>query len=242
MSKQRLPKTGQCVYCGSTKPLTRDHIIPKSLFSRPFPANLMTVPACFECNNRKSRDDEYLRDVLTLDLFGNQHPIASHIFSTKVLAAQRRNSSEVVRTVLLHHRPEALYTRMGVYLGDAVSAPIDEARMIGIFTRIVRGLYYDARRQRIPDQYVFDLRRYHLWEFDNVWSLFSRLHVHGPKSLGSIFSAAYVYAQEDAFSTWWLLLFYERVLVSVSTYHPDAPYDSARARASTSSPRQTASP
>ena len=46
-----------CIYCG--KPAeTREHIPSKSLLIGPFPENLSTIPACFECNNGFSADEE----------------------------------------------------------------------------------------------------------------------------------------------------------------------------------------
>lgn len=47
-----------CIYCG--KPAeTREHVPSKSLLIEPFPENLPTIPACFECNNGFSADEEY---------------------------------------------------------------------------------------------------------------------------------------------------------------------------------------
>lgn len=56
------PKSDEkCYLCGSTENLTRDHIPPKCLFSKPRPGNLYTVPCCYRCNNSASKEDEYLR-------------------------------------------------------------------------------------------------------------------------------------------------------------------------------------
>jgi hypothetical protein len=48
-----------CVYCGSIA-TTRDHVPPKLLLERPYPTDLWTVPACRDCNNGFSSDEEYL--------------------------------------------------------------------------------------------------------------------------------------------------------------------------------------
>jgi 5-methylcytosine-specific restriction endonuclease McrA len=50
MGKKKASK-GLCVYCGERPAATRDHVIPKCLFDPPLPANMVTVPACEECNN-----------------------------------------------------------------------------------------------------------------------------------------------------------------------------------------------
>lgn len=53
----------KCIYCGD-EATTRDHIPPQSFFPKPAPSNLVTVPACFKCNNTFSGDEEYLRTIL----------------------------------------------------------------------------------------------------------------------------------------------------------------------------------
>ncbi|USN54223.1 MAG: HNH endonuclease [Candidatus Peribacteria bacterium] len=42
-----------CIYCGSTKDITREHVIPYSFFdskSDKSTEDLITVPACLSCN------------------------------------------------------------------------------------------------------------------------------------------------------------------------------------------------
>jgi 5-methylcytosine-specific restriction endonuclease McrA len=66
MAKSTPALSGTCVYCGETKPLSADHVPPKNLFDRPYPANLLTVPACVDCNGAFSKDDEDFRIALTV--------------------------------------------------------------------------------------------------------------------------------------------------------------------------------
>lgn len=48
-----------CIYCG--KPAaTREHIPSKAFLVEPYPEDLVTLPACFECNNGFSKDEEYV--------------------------------------------------------------------------------------------------------------------------------------------------------------------------------------
>ena len=53
----------QCVFCGGVADTT-DHTPPKCLLERPYPADLMTVPACENCNSGFSRDEAFLKAVL----------------------------------------------------------------------------------------------------------------------------------------------------------------------------------
>jgi len=66
MKKKANKNFGRCAYCSETADLTRDHIPPKSLFRKPLPDDLITVPCCLTCNNGRSKDDEYFRLALSL--------------------------------------------------------------------------------------------------------------------------------------------------------------------------------
>ena len=50
-----------CVYCGSTGPLTDDHVPPKVIFTEPRSSNLITVPACaiYENTSPDGEDREH---------------------------------------------------------------------------------------------------------------------------------------------------------------------------------------
>jgi hypothetical protein len=49
----------KCIYCGESAN-TREHVPSKVFLSRPYPENLPTVPACFDCNNSFSEDELFL--------------------------------------------------------------------------------------------------------------------------------------------------------------------------------------
>ena len=50
----------RCVLCGVNAATTREHVPPESFFERPYPDNLITVPACASCNQGSHLDDDYL--------------------------------------------------------------------------------------------------------------------------------------------------------------------------------------
>src|SRR6056297_601227 len=80
----------RCVYCGE-KADTRDHVVPSSFFPKPKPDDLITVPACYDCNNSYSDDEEYLRNILStadLELKGK----AKDIWDQKVKRGIKRNN------------------------------------------------------------------------------------------------------------------------------------------------------
>ncbi|PWJ22728.1 hypothetical protein A8806_11768 [Faecalicatena orotica] len=68
-------KDNGCIYCGSVA-TTREHIPSKAFLIEPYPENLATIPACFECNNGYSEDEKYLScflDVLRSQVYADYH-------------------------------------------------------------------------------------------------------------------------------------------------------------------------
>jgi len=220
MNKKGKRKVKTCVYCGQLKEVTKDHVIPKCLFIKPYPPNLISVPACDDCNNSKSLNDDYLRDILVTDNWVSKHPIAQQIFQQKMLSSQRQGSSVIARETIKNSKLEPFYTSGGIYLGHFHATPIDDKRFEHIFETMVRGLFYDFQKERIPDGYIFDLGRIHLWEFEQFKQMFES---HKPKGkvLGNVFSGGFTFAAEDAFTTMWLLIFYERIAFCAFMLNPN---------------------
>ena len=73
-----------CAYCG--KPAdTVDHVIPKGLYPESIRSNspqLLTVPACRECNESFSDDEEHFRNVITV--MGEASGAVKELFNDKV--------------------------------------------------------------------------------------------------------------------------------------------------------------
>jgi len=225
MAKEQQLDNGECAYCGHAGELTREHVIPKCLFVPPYPPNLITVPVCDRCNNEKSKDDDFLRDFLVVDIQGSQSPVTQTLFSGKVQRSLSRNSSALLRDVIPQLRIAPLYTSAGIYLGDAPQAPFDGERLKQTLGRIVRGLYFDARKMRLPNECSVEVYRPGLWNYNEILQVFRKLHVNGPRVLGNVFGCLFAAATEDPFFTLWALWFYERVLFTAVTEMP--PVDGA---------------
>lgn len=74
-------QTGPCAYCGRAAD-TRDHVPSRVLLTEPHPQVLPWVPACRECNESYSSDEQYLACVLECVLAGTTK--LSDTFSTKI--------------------------------------------------------------------------------------------------------------------------------------------------------------
>lgn len=85
---------GFCVHCGGPTE-TVDHVPSKVLLDEPYPENLMAAPACRECNNGLSLDEEYLACLLECVIAGDTAPEKLH--RTMIARILRENSSLLAR-------------------------------------------------------------------------------------------------------------------------------------------------
>lgn len=214
----RKKRIGECAYCGNVAELTDDHVIPKCLFQRPLPSNPVKAPACFPCNNEKSKTDDYLRDFLVLDAYASDHKIAQALFRDKMISSVRQNSSALAKTALSKSKPHSVYSPGGIYIGDVLSFPI-EAK--GIFSRIARGLYYNIQRKRIPDDYIFTVTRPEPQRLEEIMAHFVQLpHLAFRVGDHGEFISIFVGSTADPFTMIWLLWFYESICISVEVDPP----------------------
>lgn len=214
MSKAK-SKIRQCAYCGVVAEMTKEHVIPRGLFTSPRPANLITIPVCKNCNHLKSKDDDFLRDFLTLDQYSYQSEIAKSIFRGKVTRSVIRKSSDIGKIVLSKGSIVPAYSQRRVYLGRRFSFPIDGDRLASVLFTIARGLSYHIHKSILLPDFNYRVLRYKPWEFSAVWRKFEVVFgsIELP-ALGKVFRASYI-PSLDSFTNVWLLQFYESIGFSV---------------------------
>lgn len=218
MAKSKTKKTGQCVYCGEIKILTKDHVVARCLFPRPLPDFMVTVPACNDCNAEKAKHDDYLRDILVVDSNAGQSEKAQDVFSEKVIRSYQRNSSEVLREALIKGNFEPVHTDGGIYIGHGFSFPIDGKRVNHIFSLIVRGLYHKLTNLYLPQDCQFDVRRLSASDFNKTWDALQKIGFNGPYKLGDdIFTCIFIHAAEEPSISYWWMWFYDSICVYVAT-------------------------
>lgn len=81
---------GFCVHCGGGSE-TRDHMPSKIFLDEPLPENLPVSPACFNCNNGFSLDEEYLACLLECICLGDVDP--DRVERPKIARILRGNAS-----------------------------------------------------------------------------------------------------------------------------------------------------
>ncbi|MEW5985907.1 MAG: hypothetical protein AB1791_04675 [Chloroflexota bacterium] len=158
MKRKNQQRLGECVYCDERKPLTDDHVPPKNLFAKPRPGNLITVPACAECNKGFERDDEYFRTMLVLWEKTGDH-FGARRLADRVVKDLKRPEKVRFRSSIFHKaRPVKLFTKSGLYDGETGLVEVDVLRLHRTVTRTVRGLFYHHAGHRLDDSYEVQIR------------------------------------------------------------------------------------
>jgi len=140
---------GICAYCKTKGAVTRDHIPPKALFAKPRPENTITVPACTPCHEKFSKDDEYFRDVLSLQDSAYQNSDAKDA-SERFFRAMERPEGRGYRHAFLNTLTIVeLLTPAGIYCGDTFGYKIDRNRILRVVIRIIRGLFFHEFKKRL---------------------------------------------------------------------------------------------
>lgn len=89
-----------CVFCGAL-PRTRDHAPSKVLLDEPFPADLPVVPACAECNQGFSLDEQYLACFLECVIVGSTNPSSVRRDKVRRILAENPNLSRRIDAACL---------------------------------------------------------------------------------------------------------------------------------------------
>lgn len=148
-----------CFYCGKTLTLGElhvDHLIPLCLFTSPRPNNLTELPACYTCNNAKSKYDSFLRDLAVLTPGALDHPVARRLRNTKVKRSIEKNKSELFNQLIksseFQYTLEMRDTLTGAEFRDKVKGTVD---LNGEYARnailwLIRGIYAASFRLIFP--------------------------------------------------------------------------------------------
>lgn len=144
--KQIIP----CIYCGSTEKPTDDHIPPKSLFAKPRPNNLMTVPSCESCNKGFQLDDDYFYMLMQTGAETSEHPELLKTKEKFVRSIHRKESKGFRQSILEKTFIQEVSTEGGIYLGNAPVLDVDWSRVERVVGRIVKGLFYKEKSFVLP--------------------------------------------------------------------------------------------
>ena len=129
----------RCIYCGSDKDLTDDHVPPKLPLMRSYPENLITVPACLTCNRSFQKDDEYTR-TLSLDVRASKNSTVQANLPAVLRSLQRPGARGFVEYLASKTSHSAILGLDGLPMGQVIEPDLSRVNQAG--QRIVRALYF----------------------------------------------------------------------------------------------------
>lgn len=208
-----------CDYCGKAA-TTVDHVVPRCLFPVKNPGTLVTVPACKKCNADKATDDDYLRDMMVIDIDNSRHPVAQELLRGKVARSARSNRSHLARDIRSYSKLIPRHSKGGLYLGHLLGTPLQSDRVNRIIKWITRGLYFKINGVVLREDYVCDVRRVDVFRVDLAIKNMNDLGDTLWRTIGdNVFACLHVRNSEDHSSTLWLQRYYD-VFIIVSTHSP----------------------
>jgi hypothetical protein len=126
----------RCAYCGGESS-TADHVVAREFFDEERRNDLIKVPACHPCNNRKSKLEHYACAVLP---FGSDHEAAVEVFPGKV--EKRLNRNLKLKRHLAAHKQTIWMPTASKILVPTMQLSVSEERITELFRLIGRGLLF----------------------------------------------------------------------------------------------------
>lgn len=200
-----------CAICGVREATTKDHLPPKAILVKPYPANLITVPACADCNNGAATYDEQFRVYLGAAV-GDKNPSARKLWKDGSLATLRKNK-KLVTALSSTMREVEVKTPSGVVLGKRTACLWPVRAYEAVVERIARGLYYHhfdevlGKRAKCKVNLLYSVAPQYLDDTAS-WPTVQ---------IGEMFAYRYGRADESPLNSLWVFEFYQSHWASVET-------------------------
>lgn len=143
-----------CIYCGSDKDITSDHIPPKCLFRERKELQLITVPACHQCNDSYKKDDEYFRIYVSGDISKNEQ--GHRLWNEKVMESTFCRSPKLRANIISNIYVKTIKRSDGSILKRSIMN-MDASRINSVLIRIVKGLYWHHYNKCLPFDTAFEI-------------------------------------------------------------------------------------
>lgn len=207
-------KIGKCVYCLEDGIVTREHVVPRSFFPEIPAGNLPIVSVCGPCNQGKSKNDSYLRDILATDIGAAGSAEVKDLLGGRISRSVKGKHSKLSREAIICGTNEAQYSEGGIYLGDAYVVPVDQQSVEKSLSLMTRGIFHFFTRSYLPADQTFLVRKLRGNEFQELWSKFGTNCPDNSFGWGGTVSGRFCY-QENPLIVWLVLVFYQGVPVSI---------------------------
>ena len=116
---------------------TKDHIFPRGLFPPPLPEDMLTAPACVDCQQRLQPDEEYFRRFAAAGSYADAK--AKELWDGKIVRSFD-NSPAFQASLAKAINTMEWKTAGGIIVGNVVGLEGDQARIGHVLRKMVRGL------------------------------------------------------------------------------------------------------
>lgn len=204
-----------CVYCAAVPGDTSDHVPPKSFFPKPRPNNLITVPACLQCNQRAGKDEEYFLATLMFSEAGVTEG-GRKLWNERLRRMYEKNVGLRGR-IAQSLRRRNVFTPAGIYLGRGMTVAYDSRRLEAIATKIVRGLYFHERKT--PLDVAAEVMSLFLRQPEHFKAVEGHNHMlrAGSVQWDGVFQYRCGFVPQDSAGSMWLLWFWRTHIFWVVT-------------------------
>src|SRR5579859_1691054 len=203
----RKPRPG--IYCAAIENPAPDHVPPKSIFPKPRPNDLITVPSCLRCNKGSEKDDEYFKMSLGMRADIEHAPGAAALAQQVMRAWDRDQAKDFTAFVRSTLRIRPIIDNEGREMGRITGQEIDSHRIGLVVGRIARGLYFHEIRKALPSDCRVTGALYDALDQTFRRRLEIALLGSPPKGIANgAFMYAWREASDDSGATMWLMLFY----------------------------------
>jgi hypothetical protein len=222
--KQQRPKPTKpiCPYCGVREGTTKDHVISKCLFLSMPVKDTFTVKVCRECNEEKSKCEDYLAEVLQSHFIANQHPVATSL-TGKVFRSIDKGNSKLAKEMIEQYGP--LLREYPHILDKIKHFPLttNAERLERALQFIVRGLYAHYQKPLyLPQNCFIGVRRVGEDEMMEKLPRLCYVTPIGPHIIGDMVAIVrYYVSPEMPVESLWLITFYQSVVFTVLTSEAD---------------------
>lgn len=195
-----------CVYCGK-KATTSDHVPPKQIFPKPRPNNLEKIPACFECNNKAGKDEEYFLAAFMFSEAGTSEA-GKKLWQEKLNRMYKKNLG-LRRKIAQNLKAEDVYTPHGIFMARRMTINLDEDRIYKVVSKIIKGLYYLEYQEPLPCSQNLDCLFLENETHFNAAKACTKQLKNGSNFWKGIFQYKYNRTEKGRPGSIWLLNFYD---------------------------------
>jgi hypothetical protein len=216
-------KFGKCAACGIETELTREHVPPQNLFLSPRPTNTITTWTCAKCNKETELDDEYFRLFVTVG--AEPETRAGQLWAEKVVGSTFTRSPALKNQLQIdlvklrqRHKTQPLQTYDGEIVADDVvdqCIMLDASRIKRVAEKIVRCLHFHHHSTSLPQDLVFEFSVAPLGPPKLEQIIRDRKGLVGGENGEFIYW--YQFNDQSRFSSEWVLLFYLKNCITVTT-------------------------